>query len=418
MPPPGLKPRVFISHSAKQKEAQEVRDALKKALTETCEVLLDVETFRPGDGWRSAINVWLGACDAAVILLSEDALKSDYVAYEASILAYRKEAVTPSLLLLPVLLGDVSPDSLQKSHLSPARLTEWQAVQGAPEQIVQLVLDRLKGIAFHQLTPVEQQARKIADQLRGVPDDILRTAAAKIDLPLSLAGGDPRVRLAIQLLSVGMMGAVPALLELRPALPAAERRERMARLIERIASSWVDLRCVGRIPRIAKGQEPVRAFGVNARMWDAARMYVICASGDDPEGTWRTRSCTAVSGEDFTDALVRAVWVTLRDLLRPDLDDLGPTERSDLALDLEALDVTGQPVIIGLERAGIDDTVLSRLRTEFPHVTFFLMMGPEIEMGTPLSASLAEMLFPRLLAGDEDSFQKQYRIFERAVRDR
>jgi hypothetical protein len=417
VPPDQPKARIFISHSAKQEEAREVRDALKKALSGTYEVLLDVETLQPGDGWRSRINLWLGACDAAIVLLSEDALKSSYVAYEASVLAYRKEEVDPSLLLLPVLLGDVSPESLEKSYLSPARLTEWQAVRGTPKEVVEKILERLKKVKFHELTPVEKQAKKVADQLRGLSDDVLRDAAAKISLSLPLAGGDPRLRLAIQLLSVGMEGAIPALLELRPFLPEAERQQRMARLIERIASSWVDLRCVARIPRIAKGKEPVRAFGANVRKWDAASMYVVCARAEDPEGTWRTRPCATASGEDFTEGLVLAVWETLREMINPELADLGPEERADLSFDLEVYDRTGQPVIIGLERAGVDDTVLTRLRSEFPHVTFFLMMGPEIETGAPLSASLAEMLFPRLLAGEEESFQKQYKFLERAVRE-
>ncbi|HSF39090.1 MAG TPA: toll/interleukin-1 receptor domain-containing protein [Thermoanaerobaculia bacterium] len=411
MPPDPPKARIFISHSAKGDEALAVRKALKDALSGTYEVLLDVETLQPGDAWRRGMNSWLGTCDAAVILLSEDALKSSYVAYEASILAYRKEVFTPSLLLLPVLLSDVSPEALEKSHLSPARLTEWQAVRGTPEEIVKEVLERLKEVRFHELTPVEKQAKKVADQLRGVPDEVLREAANELSFHLPLAGTDPRLRLATQLLSVSMPDALRAVQVLRPDLPAAQQAEKMKRLIDRIASSWVDLRCIGRIPRIAKGKEPVRAFGINVSRWDTARMYVVCASHEDPDDKWRARSCPGVSGEDFTEALVREVREVLKHLMNSESEE-------ELAQDLKAYHEAEQPVIVGLERSGIDDTVLSRLRSEFPHATFFLMMGPEIEAGAPLSDALVEMLFPRLLEKEEEAFQKQYQTFERALRYR
>lgn len=413
MPPQGLKPRVFISHSAHQDEARKVQKALNDALelSGKYEVLLDVETLQVGDGWRSLINHWLGACDAAIVLLSEDALKSAYVAYEASILAYRKEVLTPSLLLLPVLLGDVSPESFEKSHLSPARLPEWQAVRGTPEQIVEKILERLKEVQFHELTPIERQAKKVADLLRGIPEDVLEEAANELSFRLPLAGANPRIRLAIQLLSVSMPDALRALQVLRPELPAAQQTDKMRRLIDRIASSWVDLRCVGRIPRIAKGKEPVRAFGINVTRWDTARMYVVCASHEDADDQWRAQSCPGVFGEDFPEALVREVREVLKNLMN------SPSEE-ELAEDLKAYHEAEQPVIVGLERHGIDDAVLSRLRSEFPHVTFFLMMGPKIEAGAPLSDALVEMLFPRLLEKEEETFQKQYQTFERALRYR
>jgi hypothetical protein len=405
-PEPTRKPRIFISHSAKGEEAQEVRDKLKAALkaTDRYEVLLDVETLKPGDPWRNRINLWLGACDAAIVLLSETALASHYVTYETSVLAYRSAAFDSSLLILPVLLGDVTPEKLQASFLSPAQLDEKQLVRGTPDEIVAKVLARLGEVCLCETTPVEKRARKLAHQLRDVPVDVLQDAAGALQLSLPLATDKPQLFLALKLLSVGMPLAVPALLAVREYIPLAERAERMTTMIELIASSWVDLRCVGRIPGIAKGKEPVRAFGLNATRWDAARMYVIGASHDDPSGTWYDVSCTGIFGEDIEE-LIEEIRGALVKRLVPD---------GDLLKELKALDLTGQPVIVGLDGNGLDDKVLTRLREEFPHVTFFLMTGE----APPLSPAFVEQLFPPLLEGDETSFLEQYEIFEPAVRYR
>lgn len=403
--PPARKPRIFISHSAEGDEALEVRGKLKQALqaTDQYEILLDVATLKPGDPWRNRINLWLGACDAAIVLLSEKALASHYVTYETSVLAYRSAAFDTSLLILPVLIGDVTPEKLQASYLSPAQLDEKQLVRGTPDEIVAKVLARLGEVCLCETTPVEKRARKLAHQLRDIPVDILQDAADALQLPLPLATDKPQLFLALKLLSVGMPLATPALLAMHDYIPLADRAERMSTMIELVASSWVDLRCVGRIPGIAKGKEPVRAFGLNATRWDAARMYVISARHGDLV-PWYDVSCTGIFGEDVEE-LVEEIRGTLVKRLMPD---------GDLLKELKALDLTGQPVIVGLDGNGMDGKVLTRLREEFPHVTFFLMTGE----APPLSQAFAEQLFPPLLEGDEKSFLEQYEIFEPAVRYR
>jgi hypothetical protein len=404
------KPRIFISHSAKGDEAKEVRDKLEEALqaTDQYEVLLDVKTLQPGDLWRNRINLWLGACDAAIVLLSETALASRYVTYETSVLAYRGAVWDPSLLILPVLLGDVTPEKLAASYLSPALLDERQVVRGTPDEIAAKILARLQKVSFCETTPAEKRARKLADQFKGVPEHILREAADKLQLSIPLAADDPRLLLAIKLLSVGMTReAARALLTVRPEVPASDRRERTERMVELIASSWVDLRCVGRIPAIAKGQESVRAFSLNATQWDVARMYVVGASHDDPPDTWHDAPCTGVFGENVEELIEEVRGVLIQKLA---------SSADKLLQDLAAFHFSEQPVIVGLDGQGLDEKILNRLRQEFPHVTFFLMTGAETVPS--LSKDLVELLFPSLLEGDEASFLKQYNVFEPAVRAR
>jgi hypothetical protein len=411
-----VKPRIFISYSSQETAATAVRDALAAALeaSGSYTVLLDVITLEPGDRWRCRINLWLGACDAAVVLLSETALASPYVIYENSVLAYRREVHDPDLLILPVLLGEVTLEALAKSGLGPAQLEEHQFVRGTPAAIVARIMERLGRARFGDQTPSEKRARKIADLLGKITDEeVLREAAVQLalDLPWMSAGGDLRMRLAIQLMSVGMEAATKPLLHLRPQVAELERTGWVQKMIELVASSWVDLRCVGRIPSIAKGKTAVRAFSVNACQWDAARMYVVCASADDPEGTWYVASCTGIVGEDDSELA--------GEIRRALVQKLSSTDE-DLVSDLEALNTSEQPVIVGLDRAGVTDEVLTRLRDreEFRHVCFFLLTGAQSEPGPPLSPAVVEMLFPGLLAGEETAFLDKYDHFRRSVRVR
>ena len=98
-----VKPRVFISHSAREDaEALELLDALSAALEEEFAVRVDKDHLKLGDNWRNTLNTWIGGCDAAIVLLSSKALKSAFVAYEASILTFR-----PNLTVIPVFLSGV-----------------------------------------------------------------------------------------------------------------------------------------------------------------------------------------------------------------------------------------------------------------------------------------------------------------------
>ncbi|PYQ56207.1 MAG: hypothetical protein DMF53_26200, partial [Acidobacteria bacterium] len=168
--------RVFISYSRQDPRSAEIRNALAAALLAEPKrfgLLADAFTLEPGDAWRSRINLWVGGCDAAVVLLSREALKSPYVAYENSVLAYRSAIAPASLLILPVLLDDVGFKALKESFLYPAQLEEKQAVSGdlTTEEIVSKVMDRLsRAQRCDTPTPIERRALRLADLLKGVDD--------------------------------------------------------------------------------------------------------------------------------------------------------------------------------------------------------------------------------------------------------
>ncbi len=411
--------RVFISYSHQDSRSAEIRDALAKALLPEPQrfgLLADAFTLEPGDAWRSRINLWVGGCDAAVVLLSRDALKSPYVVYENSVLAYRSAIDSASsLLILPVLLDDVDVKALQEGFLYPSQLEEKQAIAGdlTTAEIVSKVMDRLsKAQRCKAPTPIERRALRLADLFKGVDDAVLLEAACEIDLdlePWSLHS-DLALRLALQLLSVGMQAALPALLIVRQHLPLAERAQRMEWMIDLVASSWVDPRSVARLAERVKAPPPTRAVGINGRRTWTAKMYTLSASRDS-RIEWHLASCDSIFGEDAVE--------TLKEKLRRALmAELKSRSVDDLREDLAALEEPPQqPVLVAFHYAGITRAVLTELRQEFPTVTFVVLTG-EVTEGASLDDATLELLIPRLYAGDEDACFNQYDRFERKVRIR
>lgn len=119
--------KVFISHSSKADPyAREVRQRVAHDLAERgYDVLLDVEGLSDGEEWRARVYQWLAECKAAIFLLNRDALESDWVHKEASLLMWRR-FFNPSLYVVPALVGGVTA-----RELSASRLRELGALQAA-----------------------------------------------------------------------------------------------------------------------------------------------------------------------------------------------------------------------------------------------------------------------------------------------
>ncbi len=370
--------------------------------------------------WRSRINLWVGGCDAALILLSKAALESAYVAYEVSILSYRA-AMKDSLLLIPVLLEEVSEEDLKRGRLSPVQLAELQAVRGkgkTAEEIAQEVVARLEKDIQPGTTPLERRAQHLADLLDFEP---VHLAAAGREVALDLDVWIPseeklRLRLAAQILSAGMIGSALAVATLLGKIPKKEDKALwLNKVLKLVASAWVDPRSFDRLPRIAKGMEKVAAVGINASQERTAEMYLVCASCGDPEDTWRWRGCNdRVVGDSIPEVIEK-----LSNQVTKTLADLLGCEPEGVIEELELLNsIFPQPVVIFLQGAGINDEILAALRKRFKRVTFFLLMGKDTASAPRLSEEMIEILFPELAPDDEDLFLDKYKKFEGTLRVR
>lgn len=99
---------VFLSHSSKTPAALADVDHLRRALESAGFVVrLDFRTIQGGEDWNAEIDHYMSECGAAVILLSPDALLSDWVFMEARILQWRRE-FDSQLTLIPVVISGVT----------------------------------------------------------------------------------------------------------------------------------------------------------------------------------------------------------------------------------------------------------------------------------------------------------------------
>lgn len=418
------KARIFISHSAKEARAQEVQAALYTALKDSAALvpLMDKRDLEPGDMWRARINLWVGGCDAAVVLLSPKALLSDWVFYEAALLTYRNES-DPGFLVLPVYV-DVTPEEVAASRLHPTAMTSIQNVAGAGRAVAEIVGDVVKELAKAACrgdSPVEKQAKRLAGRLDLFEKRALEEAAGflQYDLKPWLPADDARLLLAVQLQSVGMEAAIPALINLQENLPATlaepQREKWLQDVVELVASSWVDQRCIERIPALARGQVAPRAMGLNALSDLTAKMYVLRASTEEPR-PWKVVPCDAVVGQKQTAETIGELTAKVARAIGTELK-CSP-EAAVVADVLRKRNKSfSQPLFVSLPGAGISDEILTALRQAFPHVVFFLLMGEEGVAGGPLlSDAVLEILFPHLVSGDEALFLDTYDSFLWSVR--
>src|SRR6478672_3462522 len=97
------RPRVFISHSAKEQEARTLCGAISQRLgTDDFEVLWDQQNLQTSAAWRAAIDEWIWRCDAAILVISKAATESPYVAYEAALLRQRWKHTAGQFLMIPI----------------------------------------------------------------------------------------------------------------------------------------------------------------------------------------------------------------------------------------------------------------------------------------------------------------------------
>lgn len=220
------RPRVLISHSAKEPEAQSLCCAIADQLDRAAFDVLWDKNLQPSDAWRSVIDEWIWRCDAAVLVLSPAAVESGYVAYEAALLRQRWKNSAGQFLLIPVWCPGVTKEvltgrmgALQLGEITNLQLAAWPpGATSAPspfDDVCQQTISRLatlqtrlqarhdvEDLLIKQLnlgTPNEEALREIAVEYRLAPipngaKKDLATALARHILDFGVPPGPERFR--------------------------------------------------------------------------------------------------------------------------------------------------------------------------------------------------------------------------------
>ena len=173
--------RLMISCSGVQRPlARRLHAKLKKAGRAP---KLDHIDIKESERWRQTIAWWLSACQVAVVLLSEDALRSGWVRYELSVLTNRHAVGDLQLVVVYVALD---PDEVRdRPGLDSLQLGEIQSYQRlSGDEPDDEELDRLVA-AVDSLDPVvdppiERLIHWIVDEVATASTERLTTARGEL----------------------------------------------------------------------------------------------------------------------------------------------------------------------------------------------------------------------------------------------
>jgi hypothetical protein len=405
------KPRIFISHSAREPDAGKVLDTLVETLEPDFDVLCDKERLIGGQDWRDELFTWMHRAHSAVILFSASALESDWVRTEASVLTWRRTLDRgKSFRVIPVLLDPVTKKDLEEKKFSPMRLATLQLVRTNDlAQITQEVSEGLKHLLKDRPpeTPLEKLERKVAHVLREIGEAELLDAARAMDADVSQWDESSQypMLLAAEMLRHGLPVAINALRVLDDFLGP----DNTGTLIELIAPTWVDLRAASVIPRTAMRDDAApRLLWVNGGdeyPEFTASHFIRRACCRTPNTCWPVLPVPAESGEDDL-GYYRHV---IRESIKSKVVRVEGAKDSLVQSVLQKRERDKEPVFVVFYPPGPPPDVIAALRTEFPTITFFILTGnrPAGRVAEHLHGNI-ELLQPELGPDDEAEAYSEY----------
>lgn len=405
------KPRIFISHSAHEPEAERVLAALVTCLTPKFDVLVDRQRLIAGQEWRDELFNWMHRIHGAIILFSSCALESDWVRTEASVLSWRRALDRgKSFTLIPVLLSPVKPDDLDAKKFSPMRLTTLQLVESDDAgTICNKVLAGLQSLLSAPVpdTPLEKLGRKVAYLLRNIEAAELLNAARAMGADVTdwSDSSEYATLLAREMLERGLPWAMRGIRELDDFLEADETRK----LVELIAPVWVSMSAASTIPQIAAREDHLlRRLWVNGGDVDepvfTAKHFVRRACCRTPDTCWPVLYVPPHSGEDD----VTYYKGVIHQLLKTHVVKVENAKDSLIKSVLTIKERDQEPIFVAFSPPGPDPQVIKALRAEFPTLTFFIMTGGQSVAAAAGLAADIQFLEPQLRAGEEEAAFNEY----------
>ncbi len=413
-----LKPRVFISHVNNDPAVEAIWKELRKRLAAGgFDVLIDREILKPGDLWRTEIYSWIGLCDAAVVLVSRQALEAParvWVARETACLIFRR-ALDPSLRIIPVLLGDVSFADLESNdRFRDLQLSEVQCVIGADnDRIVDALADlqardgppRLSLVAGHICGFL---AEWHASQIEAILHE------CDVDLGHWAERQDPFRRLALCLLTMDIGSDVSRMPRILGRL--YQYKESLLPQILKIANlllpGLVEIEAIRGIVEegLKKSDDPTRrALWINAPGEDIAEHYAARAF-PDVQPQWKLLRLPCVFGEAADPAnakrqLINQIEKVIeREIFIPvEARRKGPAyARGERLKRCNRLVNDGRPVFMTAELGKLAATLVPTIKNDYSFAT--VLLRSEIDADLDEAEGLIRPLTPKLSGKDYDRF--------------
>jgi hypothetical protein len=240
----------------------------------------------PGQDWPKQIHEFMAKCHAAVILLTANAVRSDWVLKEATILAWRA-SIDESFRVFLIHAADVTQAMLEEERFKPLFLDNIQKIkydtpavsgsldlEGAARQIRDVITSRqVSETAFERLVG------GLSDLFAKVGNNTLLHVAEKMRLePCAWRPDRERRAQCVEEIARRIvcesLGQYAGIHELVDDLSATTPVETLKQILAIVAPTWVDVAAAGRLPLLAT--RPQRAAVINGtRVGEfTAEMYV------------------------------------------------------------------------------------------------------------------------------------------------
>jgi hypothetical protein len=404
----GRRLRVFVSHSSHAPDALDWLEVLVKALRagkSGVEVLYDKEQISDGARWRKVIHAMLAECDAAIILITPDAMQSPWVLKEATILRWRYDR-DPKFPLLPVKSASVDMAELKKNRLwDPIDLPAIQFVASdSAAETAALVKKKLAPLVTQlRPTPLDFLADEIVGLLAKASPKHLLLAFESLNEQIRFEVDDQHRRLAYAIARWILRQPPPALQRMATTLVLLGKTfpaDDACQILDLVSPMWVELDAASWFIRAGSKHPAFRDIAIACkRPAQTLQQYVDRAHlPSRPPRVWLLNG---VTGGAQVDDIVRE----LHNVLRPHLEARLARRLDDSALD-EFLDKIEVRFYVALPLPA-DRQVVATLQGRYRHITFVFFVQPEVCLsGVPPLASRVGWVAPPLDSHlEEDVFR-------------
>lgn len=373
-------------------------------------VFLDSQSILGGDRWREDILHSLATAKAGIILLNEQATKSDWVKAEAMIMCFRT-SIDRTFPVLPIILPDASIDATFLKTYEPFEFNEIQNArvgftdQDTADAFAEKVAANANLERARQSEPrAATWVQKVADILSGVDHDALSRAAKSIELelegilitPANREAACIRLRWALANLMHYKQAAVclNALTELIDALT----REKVGRLEPHIMSKWVENESVERLLLGLRKPEEQGLLALNTRSLIVADRYTQRLKIETPPpNIISTISVPQPNGDCDETILLGKVEEEIRKKLVP--EPVPDESGNELSLDeavSRLLERENRFALAVLPPQFTGTSLLKTLRGRFARIMFIAMAGDQGEYTAQCVAAGGRLLTPEL----------------------
>lgn len=373
----GLRPRIFVSYSAKDHQAEKVLAEVVRRLRETgFDVWIDHERMKLGEQFPRQIFTEIFQCHGGVVIFSETAAESQWVQSEATVLAARAWRDGEKFPVTLIFIPPEKPDKvLRRKPFEALDMASMHAITD-PES------DRELGRMIERFEPLKRSLEKTpVDELvdvvvRRLPHDqplLARAAYASLgDATLQAPGTDIALadaRLSAPLLArsffhIGLHAFRDALRLLATAMSKSDA----VTVVDIVVPFWIDPKAIAPLARAAFRHSRSIPL-INARNDMTVKMYIKRAAAEYPF-RWVVIPVTAAGGEKTASAIITEI----RDGFRS--SDPGLAKFSKDEID-EQIAITLDPIIVILPPTVRVDAI-KKVRTKYPDCTFFIRTGPTV----------------------------------------